>query len=98
MLKKICVIGMTLCMLFGVTACGSNSNSSSGGKSNTTTQKESPFTESKGLIKYFKIDDEKNDFRGEFRLISTDDSKIPVYVVPTDEELMIAKDTYFLVK
>lgn len=29
MLKKICVIGMTLCMLFGVTACGSNSNSSS---------------------------------------------------------------------
>lgn len=40
-----------------------------------------------------KIDDEKNDFRGEFRLISTDDSKIPVYVVPTDEELMIAMDT-----
>lgn len=40
-----------------------------------------------------KIDDEKNDFRGEFRLISTDDSKIPVYVVPTDEELMIALDT-----
>ena len=40
-----------------------------------------------------KIDDERNDFRGEFRLISTDDSKIPVYVVPTDEELMIAMDT-----
>lgn len=40
-----------------------------------------------------KIDDEKNDFRGEFRLISTDDSKIPVYVVLTDEELMIAMDT-----
>ena len=30
---------------------------------------------------------------GAFRLISTDDSKIPVYVVPTDEELMIAMDT-----
>lgn len=40
-----------------------------------------------------KLDEEKNDFRGEFRLISTDDSKIPVYVVPTDEELMIAMDT-----
>ena len=40
-----------------------------------------------------KIDDERNDFRGEFRLISIDDSKIPVYVVPTDEELMIAMDT-----
>ena len=39
------------------------------------------------------IDLEKNDFRGEFRKISTDDSKIPVYVVPTDEELMIAMDT-----
>jgi acetate kinase len=45
-----------------------------------------------------KIDLEKNDFRGEERLISTDDSKIPVWVVPTNEELMIAKDTYNLVK
>ena len=44
-----------------------------------------------------KIDDSKNDFRGEFRLISTDDSKIPVYVVPTDEELMIALDTMNLI-
>lgn len=44
-----------------------------------------------------KIDDEKNDFRGEFRLISTDDSKIPVYVVPTNEELMIALDTMELI-
>lgn len=43
-----------------------------------------------------KIDVEKNDFRGEFRLISTDDSKIPVYVVPTDEELEIALETYEL--
>jgi acetate kinase len=31
-------------------------------------------------------------------MISADDSKIPVYVIPTDEELMIAKDTYNLVK
>ena len=44
-----------------------------------------------------KIDDDKNDFRGEFRLISTDDSKIPVYVVPTNEELMIALDTMDLI-
>ena len=40
-----------------------------------------------------KIDEEKNDFRGEFRCISADDSKIPVYVIPTNEELMIALDT-----
>ena len=44
-----------------------------------------------------KLDPEKNDFRGEFRCISTDDSKIPVYVVPTNEELMIALDTYELI-
>lgn len=44
-----------------------------------------------------KIDPEKNDFRGEFRLISADDSKIPVYVVPTNEELMIALDTYEII-
>ena len=45
-----------------------------------------------------KIDLEANDFRGEFRKISTEDSKIPVYVIPTNEELMIALDTYELVK
>lgn len=39
-----------------------------------------------------------NDFRGEFRLITKKDSKIPVYVVPTNEELMIAEDTFDLVK
>ena len=44
-----------------------------------------------------KIDDAKNDFRGEFRLITTDDSKIPVYVIPTNEELMIALDTMELI-
>lgn len=43
-----------------------------------------------------KLDEEKNDFRGEFRLISTEDSKIPVYVIPTNEELMIALNTYNL--
>ncbi len=45
-----------------------------------------------------KIDLEANDFRGEFRKISSEDSSIPVYVIPTNEELMIALDTYELVK
>lgn len=47
---------------------------------------------------WVKIDNERNDFRWEFRKISTEDSKIPVYVIPTNEELMIAQDTYNLVK
>lgn len=42
------------------------------------------------------LDEDKNDFRGEFRCITKDESKIPVYVIPTDEELMIATDTYNL--
>ena len=45
-----------------------------------------------------RIDTEANDFRGETRKITTDDSKIPVYVIPTNEELMIAIDTYNIVK
>ena len=36
--------------------------------------------------------------RGEINVISTDDSKVKIYVIPTDEELMIAKDTARLVK
>ncbi len=36
------------------------------------------------------LDEEGNKVFGEFGKISTDDSKIPVYVVPTNEELMIA--------
>ena len=45
-----------------------------------------------------KIDEVANDFRGEVRKITTEDSKIPVYVIPTNEELMIALDTYNIVK
>ena len=41
-----------------------------------------------------KIDEEKNNIRGEEALISTDDSTVKVYVIPTDEEVMIARDTY----
>ena len=44
-----------------------------------------------------KIDEEKNNQRGITGEISTEDSTIKVIVLPTDEELMIAKDTYNLV-
>ena len=43
-----------------------------------------------------KLDDERNNTRGEEKLISTDDSKVKVYVIPTDEEVMIARDVYRL--
>ena len=45
-----------------------------------------------------KIDPEKNNIRGKEALISTPDSKVQVWVVPTNEELMIARDTAELVK
>ena len=45
-----------------------------------------------------KIDPEKNNVRGKEALISTPDSKVQVWVVPTNEELMIAQDTADLVK
>ncbi len=41
-----------------------------------------------------KIDPARNDVRGEETLISTDDSTCKVYIIPTDEEVMIARDTY----
>ena len=40
-----------------------------------------------------KFDAEKNKTRGEEAVISADDSKVTVCVIPTDEELMIATDT-----
>ncbi|HOO43604.1 MAG TPA: acetate kinase, partial [Bacillota bacterium] len=40
-----------------------------------------------------KIDKERNKCRRTEALISTDDSKIKVYVIPTNEEVMIARDT-----
>ena len=45
-----------------------------------------------------KIDLEANNVIGEFAKLSTDDSSIGVYVIPTNEELMIARDTLFLTK
>ncbi len=44
-----------------------------------------------------KLDPERNNVRGKEALISADDSKVQVWVVPTNEELMIAKDTAELV-
>ena len=44
-----------------------------------------------------KIDDKLNQTRGEEKEISSQDSEIKVYVVPTDEELMIAKETQRLI-
>jgi acetate kinase len=45
-----------------------------------------------------KIDEERNFVRGEERLISTDDSKVALYLLPTNEEVMIARDTLRLTK
>lgn len=44
-----------------------------------------------------KIDDAKNNTRGKEAEISTDDSRVKVWVVPTDEEIVIARDTMNLV-
>jgi acetate kinase len=44
-----------------------------------------------------KIDKKKNETRGEEIKLSTSDSKVQVYVIPTNEELMIAEDTYNLI-
>ena len=40
-----------------------------------------------------KLDLDKNKIRGEEAVISAEDSKVKVVVIPTDEELMIASDT-----
>ena len=41
-----------------------------------------------------KICDVRNNVRGKETLISTDDSKMQVWLIPTNEELMIARDAY----
>ncbi|MBD7915369.1 acetate kinase [Clostridium sp. Sa3CUN1] len=45
----------------------------------------------------FEIDDERNSVRGKIQEISTDNSKVKVYEIPTNEELMIARDTVKLI-
>lgn len=44
------------------------------------------------------FDESLNNFRGEEKAITIPDSKVQIWVIPTNEELMIAKDTYELVK
>ena len=45
-----------------------------------------------------EVDVDANNMRGEEKVISKPDSKVKVYVIPTNEELMIAKETMRLVK
>ena len=52
----------------------------------------------KGIIDYLgfmgvELDEKKNDTKSDEREISTENSKIKVYIVPTNEELVIARDT-----
>ena len=44
------------------------------------------------------VDADANNMRGEEKVISKPDSKVKVYVIPTNEELMIAKQTLELIK
>ena len=43
-----------------------------------------------------KFDASKNNVRGKETILSTEDSKVKVILIPTEEELMIARDTYAL--
>ena len=57
----------------------------------------------KEICQYLKylgvtVDDEANKVRGEEQCISTPDSKVPVWVVPTNEELAICRETVALLK
>ena len=45
-----------------------------------------------------ELDEEKNNIRAEEYQISTDKSKVKVWIVPTEEELMIARETVNLIK
>jgi len=59
---------------------------------------ENSATTRKGIMEYLgylgvEIDEEANSKRGEDIMISTEDSKVKVFVIPTNEELLIAKDT-----
>ena len=44
------------------------------------------------------VDEENNNTRGEEIMVTTKESKIPCYVIPTDEEVMIARDNYAFIK
>ena len=44
-----------------------------------------------------ELDLDENNMRGEEKVISKPESKVKVYVIPTNEELMIAKETERLI-
>ena len=44
------------------------------------------------------LDKEANKVRGKETVISTEDSKVKILLIPTNEELVIARDTVALVK
>lgn len=43
------------------------------------------------------LDEQANKVRGEERLLTTSDSKVKAFLIPTNEEVMIARDTYAIV-
>ncbi len=60
---------------------------------------ENGFEERERICKYLgflgiKLDTEKNAVKGKETIISSEDSKVPVYVIPTNEEQMIANDVW----
>ena len=64
---------------------------------------ENQFNRRSGICKNLeflgvKLDEEKNHIRGEEIEISAPDSKIKVWVIPTNEELVIARETMNLIK
>ncbi len=64
---------------------------------------ENGFEERERICKYLecfgvRLDKEKNLIRGEEAKISAEDSKVGIYIVPTNEELVIAQDAYKLTK
>jgi acetate kinase len=64
---------------------------------------ENGFEERERICKYLeflgiKLDIEANKIRGKEACISAEDSKVKIYTIPTNEEIMIARDCYNLVK
>ena len=64
---------------------------------------ENGFEERERICNYLefmniKLDKEQNKVRGQEKLLSTPDSSIKIYTIPTNEEIMIARDTYELTK
>lgn len=65
------------------------------GENSSLTRRESL----KGLEFFgFTLNEERNAIRGEIQEISNENSRVKVYEIPTNEELMIARDTAKLVK